>query len=275
MIKNNMKNGHIGIIKSFNDFIRDNLDEGYLRRVISSEINNKERTEDGVRKEIKIEKIKSWLEEVGISKYLIDDKTLEIDVDEDVHLQGTLKKINNGEKSSFPDYIKFREINGDFDISYNELVSLEGCPDIVKGYFFCYGNNISDLKYCPSIIKGDFNCCGCGLYSLSGCPKEVCGNFMCSGNNLIDLKGCPEIVKGKFECSNNTLETLDTGHHKKVKVIGDFVLINNYKKGSKINRYKGEESDIVFSKRQVRELFDVKFSNIFFDDWVAGSIVVT
>ncbi len=53
-----------------------------------------------------------------------------------------------------------KEINGDFDCSHNNLISLEGSPEIVLANFNCSYNNLTSLKYCPRVIYLAFDCTG-------------------------------------------------------------------------------------------------------------------
>ncbi len=52
--------------------------------------------------------------------------------------------------------------------------------------------NLSSLEGCPKVIGGDFYCNNNKLTSLDGCPEEVGrdnhGSFDCSGNQIKDLK---------------------------------------------------------------------------------------
>ena len=96
--------------------------------------------------------------------------------------------------------LRFRNVTGDFNCSYNDLTSLEGCPQIVTGSFSCQNNNLTSLVGGPK-ETGDFYCNGNKLTSLIGCPKET-GWFDCSHNQITSLKGCPEKT-GNFYCNDN------------------------------------------------------------------------
>jgi len=73
---------------------------------------------------------------------------------------------------------------------------------IVKGDFYCYGNNLKSLKGCPQTVGGSFSCSWNKLESLEGSPKTVGGDFGCSRNNLKSLKYLPDI-KGELHCDDN------------------------------------------------------------------------
>ena len=71
---------------------------------------------------------------------------------------------------------------GDFDCSYNQLISLEGAPREVNDDFYCSHNKLTSLK---------------------GAPREVNGNFYCSDNKLtnsnIKLVGSLEEIEKKIQ----------------------------------------------------------------------------
>ena len=82
----------------------------------------------------KKEEIESWLNKYNIKDYkLIEDEKYSyvVNVNSCVHL--FKKKLKNIK-------VKFNEINGYFNCNMNELKSLEGCPNIVNGSFYCSRN---------------------------------------------------------------------------------------------------------------------------------------
>ena len=105
--------------------------------------------------------------------------------------------------------LKFKEVSGNFDISYGSLISLEGCPEIVGGNFDCNYNDLLSLEFAPKSIGGFFDCSSNHLKELKGSPEEIYGDFSCSDNSLINLIGGPKKVEGSFYCYDNLLKTLD------------------------------------------------------------------
>jgi len=109
--------------------------------------------------------------------------------------------------------VKFGYVNGDFDCSNNELISLEGAPRKVEGLFNCANNKLTSLEGAPRKVD-NFNCSGNLLTSLEGGPDRVSiGKYKCSKNNLTSLKGLPtgETNYGlKIDCSSNKLRSLET-----------------------------------------------------------------
>ena len=124
------------------------------------------------------EEIREWLNEMEIKNFYIN-KNLTIDVDDNVNISGEkLKKIP----------VKFNNVNGCFDCGNNELISLKGCPAIIKDYFSFINNKIKTLAYCP---------------------EEIGGNLYANGNKITSLMGCPEKIKGDSYFHRNRLKTLE------------------------------------------------------------------
>ena len=148
-----------------------------------------------------IQQVENWLKEHDISGYSISDD-LYVSVKGNVNLKGKLpRKILS---------IKFKEVDGYFDISDNELINLEGCPIKVGNFFNCSNNNLISLFDAPKKV-GDFDCSNNKLVRLSYCPKEVNGYFDCSHNKLSSIKGSPRTIKDKFDCSSNLINSLIGG----------------------------------------------------------------
>ena len=88
-----------------------------------------------------------------------------IDVDGDVILSDRLTKLP----------LKFGRVTGDFICSYNQLVSLRGCPTEVGGDFDCMDNKLVSLEGGPYSVGGGFNCSNnpiSVIYNLFGSLKE-------------------------------------------------------------------------------------------------------
>jgi hypothetical protein len=109
--------------------------------------------------------------------------------------------------------VKFGFIKGSFDISNNNLKSLEGCPYDVENIFDCSNNQLKSLKGGPNKgfkeIDDSYICNDNLLTTLEGAPKEVGGYFFCRNNKLTTLEGAPKEVGGGFICTNNNLKSLD------------------------------------------------------------------
>jgi len=88
--------------------------------------------------------------------------------------------------------LEIRKVKGSFNCSDNNLISLNGCPEIVGGWFDCCDNELTSLKGCPEIVKGYFDCSFNNLTSLERSPKKITGNYWCDINKkkLIKPDNC-------------------------------------------------------------------------------------
>ena len=70
----------------------------------------------------------------------------------------------------------------DIDISHKDLFLFTIKFYIVDGHFNCSNNDLVSLGGSPEYVYGSFDCSFNKLKSLKGGPKEVYGNFDCSHN---------------------------------------------------------------------------------------------
>ena len=129
-----------------------------------------------------------------------------------VNVRGNVRTKRDDIKSLTNGLFKFGTITGNFDCSFGNITTLEGCPDVVFGYFDCSGNNkLENLEHAPKKVTHLFNrsrCCN--LKSLNGLQQSELAGFDCSYcNSLISLEGLPEKINGGLvvSCCSN-LETL-------------------------------------------------------------------
>ncbi len=148
-----------------------------------------------------IREIEDWLDSHNIGGYIVNTD-LSVTVNGNVNLNGLLAE------KVLP--IKFKDVNGYFDISNNSLISLEGSPHSVARDFNCSNNQLESLFDAPYKVF-DFDCSNNLLKNLSYCPKEIQGYFNCSYNNLDSLLGVPRTIKDYFDCSHNKLSNLKGG----------------------------------------------------------------
>ena len=93
-----------------------------------------------------------------------------IDVDGDVDL-------------SFNDLIelplRFNKVTGNFNCVVNNLTSLKGSPKWVGGYFSCSYNRLPSLEFSPDYV-GSYFSCRCEYLTNNYCESEIGGNFYTS-----------------------------------------------------------------------------------------------
>ncbi len=101
-----------------------------------------------------------------IKNYTINsDGSIDVDGDVDISpLRIRAQHLPNQELKKLP--LKFGEVTGNFDCSYNQLTTLEGAP---------------------RSVWGDFNCSDNKLTTLEGAPESVGGNFLCYWNLLCHI----------------------------------------------------------------------------------------
>ncbi len=160
-----------------------------------------------------------------------------------VNANGSIN-ISNEELQEIP--IQFYHVEGNFDCSHNQLISLKGCPQYIGGSFYCHNNQIISLKYCPSSVYGDFDCSSNQIKSLEYCPHFVEGNFFCHKNKLTSLEYFPEFIKGfvfldnnrqllKYKKDTNDINILKLSDDKFLK-IGDFKFWQQFHLEEKANK---------------------------------------
>ena len=142
--------------------------------------------------------IENWLEKMNIADYEIDPYGV-------VNVKGSVDLSKKG-LEILP--VKFGETVG-FNCSYNNLSSLAGSPDKVRGAFLCQGNQLQSLDKGPGEVWGRYDCSYNKLTDLKGLPEQLRRGFTCTHNLLTTLEGAPKYMKGAFNCGENPLKRLD------------------------------------------------------------------
>ena len=101
------------------------------------------------------------------------------------------------------------DVNGDVDILGLSIETIPVKFRNVSGCFDCSFNMISEIAQVPLYVGESFDCSWCKITTLENGPKYVGGNFCCYGNKLTTLEGCPEYVGGGFYCYENKLSSLE------------------------------------------------------------------
>lgn len=157
--------------------------------------------------------IEKWLDYKRVYNYTINND-LTVDVDGNVAIIFTGGHIP----------IQFGTINGNFDIAYNQLTTLKGCPKVINGGFFCDGNHITSLEYGPETVTGGYHFSNSNLTSLETLSAKIGGDVYFNSNKLTTLKGCPKVINGDFNCAENQLTSLLEAP---VEVQGNFYYYKN------------------------------------------------
>lgn len=135
-------------------------------------------------------RVKDYLEYYSIENYTINDD-LKVDVDGDVDLSD--KRLEE-----IP--VIFGKVTGAFNVSRNNLKSLEGSPYYVGSSFFCTSNELENLKGSPVEVVGSFFCNNNRLETLEGMPAEIGRNFDCSDNKTLKKLDSVSNIEGTIRC---------------------------------------------------------------------------
>jgi len=79
---------------------------------------------------------------------------------------------------------------------------LEGSPEVVGGDFNCSYNGLVSLEGGPRRVGRNFDCSYNRLKTLEGAPEYVGGYFWCDCNELTTLKGIGKVGK-RVSCFAN------------------------------------------------------------------------
>lgn len=100
----------------------------------------------------------------------------------------------------------------DIQLTNQGLTELSGLPDTVKS-LDCSVNQLTSLKGCPQTIRGDFICQNqTALVSFEGSPKYIAGNCNLQENQLSSFDGLQITVMGTFDISYNRFTSLKDIH---------------------------------------------------------------
>lgn len=94
------------------------------------------------------------------------------------------------------------------DISNQNLIKIPYKFISVPGSFICSFNQLATLENCPDYVGHDFICTSNKLETLKHAPKDVGGSFYCAFNKLKNLEYSPEVHGECYYCNNNYLESL-------------------------------------------------------------------
>jgi hypothetical protein len=110
----------------------------------------------------------------NIKNYTINDD-LSIDVDGNVDL-------SSNQLTKIP--LKFGRVSGSFYCSSNDLSSLYNSPKWVGYNFFCHSNKLTSLEHLPKYIGGFIDCQYNKIFSFKGIPDNFRNDFYCYGSPI-------------------------------------------------------------------------------------------
>ena len=151
-----------------------------------------------------------------------------------------------------------RDVHGNFTCSANRLMTLDGAPQKTGGNFYCGKNNLTSLAHAPVEVGGSFSCGHNPLAGLEGAPQKVGMNFSCGDAGLLSLKGAPSSIAGDFWCRDNLLGSLEHAPTSFGKIMSDFGDFNTwaevpeeYRISSETRARQAEERDMAVTRATV------------------------
>ena len=134
------------------------------------------------------ELIKEWMESMP---FIIHEDLYRINEDMTITIKDLPLSLM-GEKYLFPDgklpsYIRFRECFDELDVDDCDLVSLEGFPSKIGGYFSCQLNNLTSLEKGPKFVGESYYC--------NGNPGKFTEDYVrkiCEVNNAVQAEDTPD-----------------------------------------------------------------------------------
>jgi len=134
------------------------------------------------------------------------DETFTFNTDGTVMAEGDVVLFNRGVKT-LP--LKLIEVVENFDLSTNQIISLEGLPSTVGGTLDLTSNQIISLEGLPSAVGGDLDLNNNQITSLKGLPSTVGRGLYLYDNQITSLKGLPDTVGGDINLCNNKITSLE------------------------------------------------------------------
>lgn len=101
------------------------------------------------------------------------------------------------------------DVNGNVDLSDNELDCLPIVFNTVSGNFIANRNNLKSFDGFPKKLGGSLSVSNNNISSFKNAPEVINGNFSCMNNKIIDFKDFPSEIKGNVLLLNNLIENFE------------------------------------------------------------------
>ena len=190
----------------------------------------------------KKKEIENWLNQYHIQNYeLIKDKKYGYIVNCKTPVSLSYKNLKSID-------IKFNEVNGFFDCSNNDLISLEGSP--VKCHdFYCQNNQLTSLKYSPLFLNS-LEASSNNLIKLDCETIQINAYLDVSFNKIKKIEKIPKVMT--IYLSNNDLN---------IKNLSEFQFVNNCSLILYGNQLLGDLQTVITSnelKEKINEILNIK-----------------
>lgn len=166
-----------------------------------------------------------YIEEIcklhNIRNYTIND-------DKSIDVTGNISFFSNG-ITELP--LNFNKVDGDFDLSFNNLTTLKGIPKEVNSLYLVH-NELTRLDYVPEIVKTHLDLSFNKLTDMKDLNRiKSIGTLNLGANKITNLYDIPN-VEHKFNCSETPV-----GQLYKFSDIYDIKTFNMLKiiKGNEVN----------------------------------------
>lgn len=145
----------------------------------------------------------------------------------------------------------------DFYCDDKKLTSLEGCPEVIIGYFYANNNKLTSLIGGPKEVNGYYRVDKNKLQSLEGIATDISGDLNCADNKLKSLKGIHKLVKRAGRHADFTGNPIVSHVLGLLKIEGlEEVRLDNATVANIMNRHLKGDRDIFACQE---ELVDVGF----------------
>ena len=123
-------------------------------------------------------KIHEICKEYGIKNYTINS-------DGSIDVYDQFISLYNKKLEKIP--LQFNKVYQSFSCSCNNLISFEGSPKEVNGYFICQNNKLTSFQYAPRIIRAWFDCQNNNIKTFEYFPSYISGAFQCDYNPIYEV----------------------------------------------------------------------------------------
>jgi len=174
---------------------------------------------------------KSQIEQT-FRKYFYTESSAAVEVDD----QGLVTVINSYNVDLLSNYhhthlpVKFKSISGSLRLDNNTLTSLEGCPEVVPGFFDCSDNHLTSLVGGPTHVGAQLGNMGYyaamftqahPLQSLDGLPETVAGTLYVSYTTELALLGLCLVKKHEVHFTDTGSDKIDNSRDVSQDMIDD------------------------------------------------------
>lgn len=207
--------------------------------------------------------ISKWLDSKNIKNYTITDNLI-INVEGDVDISSVISRATSAmgrptiDKELQIDEIPFQfgNVSGNFNCSYNKLVSFKGCPEYIGGKFDASYNQIDTFEFFPKFVGSEISLHYNNLNSLKFFPhdflSETNSAIYFSYNKIFDLRYMPYKFFSRIFFYKNPIDKI-------IELISPHSLQSTYENNKRklLYKYMVEYEPIIGNKIYLDKFKDV------------------